>query len=202
MTNESYNFEYLPQPVEEVPSYLTWHGGLSIKECKAIVKLFEDNETEKAVINDNEYNPEIRDTGIYWIPQTDENHWIYEKVIKLGKMINEKFFHYDLVWEARNNPMSILRYQEGQHFDWHLDKFETGFHSDGIRKLTLATQINDPTEYEGGECEVWHEPTPSEAPKEISMTSIFDSRMLHRVKPVTKGVRYSLIYWFIGPSWR
>jgi PKHD-type hydroxylase len=30
----------------------------------------------------------------------------------------------------------------------------------------------------------------------------FPSWVMHRVTPVTKGVRYSLIAWIVGPRWR
>jgi len=31
---------------------------------------------------------------------------------------------------------------------------------------------------------------------------IFDSREWHRVSPVTKGVRYSLVSWSLGPAFK
>ena len=31
---------------------------------------------------------------------------------------------------------------------------------------------------------------------------VFPSDMEHRVAPVTKGIRYSLVIWFLGPPFR
>ena len=39
-------------------------------------------------------------------------------------------------------------------------------------------------------------------PKERGMFSVFDSRTLHRVLPVTKGTRKTLVGWAIGPKWK
>ena len=47
--------------------------------------------------------------------------------------------------------------------------------------------------YDGGECEI----TPIEL--KAGDMIFFTSGTEHRVTPVTKGVRYSLVSWFLGP---
>jgi len=34
------------------------------------------------------------------------------------------------------------------------------------------------------------------------MIIVFPSDMEHRVAPVTKGIRYSLVVWFLGPPFK
>ena len=70
-----------------------------------------------------------------------------------------------------------------------------------VRKISMSIILND--NFEGGafefasygkeECNI----TPIEA--KAGDIIFFTSGMEHRVAPVTKGVRYSLVNWFVGP---
>ena len=70
-----------------------------------------------------------------------------------------------------------------------------------VRKISMSIILND--NFEGGafefasynkeECSI----TPIEA--KAGDLIFFCSGMEHRVAPVTKGVRYSLVNWFVGP---
>jgi PKHD-type hydroxylase len=50
--------------------------------------------------------------------------------------------------------------------------------------------------YSKGNCTV----TPLEMKK--GQVIVFPSHMEHRVAPVTKGTRYSLVCWFLGPPFK
>lgn len=89
---------------------------------------------------------------------------------------------------------------EKGHYDWHEDwvPFSTKpYH----RKLSITVQLSDADEYEGGEFEI-NDVTLPDWIQEKGTVLIFPSFMKHRVKPVTKGVRRSLVAWFEGPRWR
>jgi len=74
----------------------------------------------------------------------------------------------------------------------------------------MTCQLTDGSEYEGGELEFdfrdYAPPMRQEIKhlkkcKEILTQGsiiIFPSHVWHRVKPVTKGVRYSLVVWHLG----
>ena len=72
------------------------------------------------------------------------------------------------------------------------------------RKLSLTLQLSDPNTYEGGKFLLFNgEHEPSEPPiREQGSIIVFDSRLWHKVTPVTKGVRYSLVSWVLGPHFR
>ena len=76
-----------------------------------------------------------------------------------------------------------------------------------IRKLSVTVTLSDPKEYKGGEFQLT-ELDPREnrtyitIPKKKNSIVVFHSNDWHRVKPVTEGVRYSLVGWVLGPKWK
>tara|TARA_B100001996_G_C18613053_1_gene574565 strand:- start:286 stop:945 length:660 start_codon:yes stop_codon:yes gene_type:complete len=75
-----------------------------------------------------------------------------------------------------------------------------------VRKMSITLLLNDPKEYKGGEFEVMYIMRGKTIKKKIKgqkgSVFIFPSWMEHRVKPVTKGTRYSVVQWFAGPPWK
>ena len=71
--------------------------------------------------------------------------------------------------------------------------------------LAFTLQLSDPDEYEGGDVELAVNDDledPITLPKERGQMCIFDTRTKHRVLPVTKGTRHTLVGWAIGPRWK
>jgi PKHD-type hydroxylase len=71
------------------------------------------------------------------------------------------------------------------------------------RKLTCVIQLTDPSEYEGGDLELFDltEYPNAEQVRSQGTAIFFPSFVPHRAHPVTKGKRYSLAVWFQGPKW-
>ena len=87
------------------------------------------------------------------------------------------------------------------HYDWHHDV--NFFHNDPMdRKLSLTVQLSDPSEYDGGDFEFGEVEQPPAFSKDKGTVLVFQSYIMHRVSPVTRGVRKSLVAWFEGPRWR
>ena len=94
---------------------------------------------------------------------------------------------------------------------------ETGnypFDHGRIRKLSVTISLNDPDEYDGGNLEFdfrnnrdWEKDkkktikTCTEIRPRGSII-VFPSFVWHRVSPVTRGTRYSLVIWNIGLPWK
>ena len=94
-------------------------------------------------------------------------------------------------------------YSEGDYFNWHVDQYPKR----GItRKISASIFLNDPDEYEGGELDLEVE-SPSDSPRYHSFKLpkrsivLFQSDLWHRVRPITSGVRKTLVVWFIGPPY-
>jgi PKHD-type hydroxylase len=73
------------------------------------------------------------------------------------------------------------------------------------RKLSLTLLLNDDNDdFEGGEFQINNgkQETPITVDMFKGRAVLFPSFMIHRVKPVTKGVRKSLVVWVLGPKFR
>ena len=68
----------------------------------------------------------------------------------------------------------------------------------------MTIQLSE--DYEGGEFEVVRcrkgEVEVDTMDKSMGTVILFPSVLEHRVLPVTRGVRYSLVAWFSGPAFR
>ena len=98
--------------------------------------------------------------------------------------------HYD----ASKTTLDILKYTANDlgHFDWHVDAFKDS-PDENRRQFTLIITLDD--DYEGG---VLCLPNKQFDPPVAGTCFIFPSDMLHKVTPVTKGTRHSLVAWAIS----
>ena len=106
--------------------------------------------------------------------------------------------------------IQLSHYSEGNFYDWHVDTLAKPIINNDVsynRKVSATFFLNDPEEYEGGEFDLEvRGPNAEERFDTIKLPKgsivIFPSDRWHRVRPVTSGVRKSLVIWFQGPSFR
>ena len=112
-------------------------------------------------------------------------------------------------WEFEHQviePLQFTQYDgdKEQRYDWHVDHF-LGDIEETIRKISFTVLLND--DFEGGEFEIEAgspvaDPRIHEIPLKKGDAVLFPSYQWHRVRPVTKGTRHSLVGWVRGPQWR
>ena len=127
-------------------------------------------------------------------------------------------WNFDWDW---SESCQFTRYGVGQYYGWHCDSWDKPYNkpddinSHGkIRKLSVTISLSEPEDYVGGNLEFdmrnqkdWeqdkkkaiHECTEIRPRGSII---VFPSFVWHRVAPVTKGTRYSLVIWNLGQPWR
>ena len=156
----------------------------------------------------------IRNSKVTWLDEP----WIWREVIPYAEEANKQA-GWNFQWEV-SEPAQFTRYDVGQHYEWHCDSFlepynrpDTNLHGK-IRKLSMTISLSDPSEYEGGNLEfcMQNDLDPRENRKKAMRECteirprgsivIFPSFVYHRVKPVTKGCRYSLVVWNCGQPWK
>ena len=64
----------------------------------------------------------------------------------------------------------------------------------------MTCLLTDPNEFEGGNFELQTSATPHDIKLEKGDIVIFPSYKLHRVSPVTKGIRHSMVAWAHGSA--
>lgn len=178
-----------------------WQDGFSREELQQIVELGEAGELVEAKVGGEVVDTHIRDSTISWIHPTPQSSWLYKKLSVICRDINKEFFGFDIngvlsfqytVYNASNGP---------KFYDWHVDRMGKGNGFNIPRKLSLTLQLSDPQEYEGGE--IWLNGLYKIcAPKQQGHVIAFPATTLHRVTPITAGVRKSLVAWYTGPDFR
>ena len=120
---------------------------------------------------------------------------------------NHSGWNYDIEFME---SIQLTHYFEHDFYDWHVDTLPKPMINNDVsynRKISATVWLNDPEEYEGGEFDI-----EIKGPREDvrydtlklpkGSIVIFPSDNWHRVRPVTSGVRKSLVIWFQGPSFR
>jgi PKHD-type hydroxylase len=151
-----------------------------------------------------------RRSDLVWLSDT----WIYKELHPFVQEANKQA-GWNYAWD-RSEACQFTKYKEGQYYDWHCDSWDKGYKKPGhpedgkIRKLSMTCQLTDGSEYSGGELEFdfrnYEPPYRDESIHLRKATEIlpkgsiiiFPSFLWHRVKPITKGTRYSLVVWHLG----
>lgn len=151
--------------------------------------------------NDNE-DTSIRSSQIKWVHATQEWSWLYDKLIAMINEANDTLWNFNL--HAALDAVQYTEYHADKngHYDWHQD-IGPGVLS--TRKISVTVQLSDPSEYEGGDLEYFKGGNPNDAIKverSKGLVFIFPSFMMHRVTPVTKGIRRSFVLWVGGEHYK
>ena len=147
-----------------------------------------------------------RDSNIAWL----NDRWIYKEIQPFIHQAN-RLAGWNFDWDF-SESCQFTKYKLNQFYDWHCDSWDSTYSNKDnpdtfgkIRKLSVTCSLSDPSEYEGGELEFQFrnqdDPTPKKKCVEIlprGSICVFPSFVWHEVRPVTKGVRYSLVIWNLG----
>ncbi len=161
-----------------------------------------------------------RKSDIVWM----NDRWIYKEIHPFIHDANRLAgWNFDWDW---SESCQFTKYGVGQYYGWHCDSWEEPYkrpqNADGtwpmdhgkIRKLSVTISLVDPNEYVGGNLEFdfrnsmdteWKKGKTTKECIEIRPRGsiiVFPSFVWHRVTPVTKGTRYSLVIWNLGYPFR
>ena len=139
----------------------------------------------------------VRKSTVRWMHDDKrELDWVFQKLFDMTNEANSHLWDFNLS-HAEESIQYTEYLADGGHYDWHLD---CGHKIQAQRKISITVQLND--DYEGGELQLWRGQEPVTALKKKGTVVIFPSYMLHRVTPVTKGKRNSLVLWMGGDHYR
>ena len=182
--------------------------------CNKIIKLgdrgFNEATVGKRDTPNHKVNKKLRTSKIAW----SNDQWLYDLIwpymVEANELANWKF---DIV---AGETLQIARYKKGEFYNFHKDGAsdnigayndpENKFIHGNVRKLSMSIILNN--NYDGGQFQFVTLNQDGEAkihtPKNqnTGYIIIFPSFLIHRVKPVTRGVRYSLVAWFVGPPFK
>lgn len=204
----NYIFPPFPDFACKEQNYAYRSHAFSNEEIDKIIQIGEYTlQLEEARIKDNSngnINKEIRNSKVSWIPYNTDTSFIYDHIAKIACELNGQFFQFDIhgffesiqytVYEGQSSEGDL-----GGHYTWHIDK---GFSSNSPpRKMSVVIQLSDPSEYDGGNLQIMVG-QPETLNKAKGLLYMFPSYVLHRVTPVTSGIRRTLVVWLTGPKFR
>jgi PKHD-type hydroxylase len=189
--------KYSP-PIENI---VIWGKGFTEEECDKIIEESELQEFNfsRGEIGNGDIDTEIRNSDIFWLQPNENNNWIFDRMNEILAKVNFDKFQMDLI---TFDGFQYTKYDVDSHYNWHVDTQKE--REDGhYRKLSLSLMLSNQDEFEGGEF-IFNENGDQEKAKGIKLNKgdlvIFYSTIPHKVCPVTKGQRLTLVTWALGPK--
>ena len=184
--------------------YESWYWKKEIPHeiCQKIINLGK-GKWNRATTNLEEDTAKYRKSDVAWI----NDQWVYDLIWNYMLAANERAgWKYNIV---AAQDCQVTRYTKDGFFSWHKDGM--GSHKEvynksdhkllhgNTRKLSMSIVLN--SDFEGGDFEISTDGDKVPRLEEGSVI-VFPSFIEHKVALITKGIRYSLVAWFVGPPFR
>ena len=162
---------------------------ISSELCDFLVNHYCQWETAK--VDKGDVNESSRISQTCWVK---DEFW-QKAFFAVMQDINQTSFEFDIY---AIEALQVTKYAApGGKYEWHQDSNGYTPHTDDlVRKVSMSIALNE--DYEGGEFMYLNSHEQKEVPLKKGDMVVFPSYLLHTVKPVTKGTRYSLVAWASG----
>ena len=171
------------------------------EQCKMIIDAGRRQPPQKAQVGMGKpgagTDTNKRVTTISWLP-FDEMKDMYNDINKFIQRANLNHFGFEDI--QITEQAQFTEYPVGGFYDWHMDCDVNMAHEPPVRKISMTLLLSHENEFEGGDLELM---APGKFAKlKQGHAVIFASFLNHRVAPVTRGVRQSLVMWFGGKPFK
>lgn len=178
---------------------LTHEGLFTPEECAGLIRDYGEDDsfftdaTVNAAHNSDKSKivESIRKGKIQFLEADEHNVWVFEKLLALVTSANDTHYHFDL---DHFDSVQISKYEVGAYYNEHIDLGPGRY---GNRKLSLTLQLSESDAYEGGDL-IMPDLGNFHASRAVGGVTVFPSFLKHRVSPITKGTRYSIVAWLGG----
>ena len=171
------------------------------QQCEMVIQTGHKQKPEVAQVGMNKpgggVDTKKRTTTIAWIP-FKEMPEMYSQVEAIMQKTNLNHFGFDNM--RITEPAQFTEYPKGGFYDWHMDLDVNGSFEPPVRKISMTILLSDPSTFKGGELEFMEKNKMPDLKQ--GQAIFFASFIRHRVAPVTKGIRRSLVMWFGGTPFK
>lgn len=183
-------------PEKTLAPYVFLENVFSPDDCDRVMEIGRTRALQPGQVSGSDADNSMRDSSVTLLKPDADTQWMYDRVFEVVSRFNNQLWRFEL---AGAEPMQFAAYGVDQHYDWHVDLWANK--PKNARKLSVSVQLNDSDEYEGGSFEVDQSGAPNAiGPRAKGAMILFPSYVLHRVQPVTSGIRHSLVTWFVGET--
>lgn len=186
-------------------SWVYWDNSFTTQELDQITSYCQERGTKPSSIlgsTEEKDVEKVRVSTVHFHRRDENTSWIFDRLNASIAILNERFYGFNL---NGYDSFQYTEYDGSKHgkYDWHMD-MQLGDNTLGeTRKLSLVLNLTEPNkDYEGGsfQLNVGMEEEPDHVIFPRGRIIAFPSFMIHRVTPVTKGIRRSLVIWVTGPK--
>ena len=173
------------------------------KQCQMIINAGRSEPKNNAEVGSSlgikggVYDTKTRTSHISWIPFKKMSD-MYKDIERIMKTTNGNHFGFDGM--TITEMAQYTEYPEGGFYDWHTDNDVDMRHEPPVRKISMTILLSPENEFEGGDLELVKEGQSAKIKQ--GQAIFFASFIRHRVKPVIRGNRKSLVMWFGGLPFR
>ena len=170
------------------------------EQCQLIINAGRSEKQETAQVGGGAkgtIDTKVRTSHISWIPFKKMPE-MYKTIETLMLKTNNNHFGFDNM--QLTEPAQYTEYPEGGFYDWHIDSDVEGKNEPPVRKISMTCLLSHESEFEGGGLELMSDGKIAR-PKQGNAI-FFASYIRHRVVPISKGVRKSLVMWFGGTPFK
>ena len=173
------------------------------KQCQMIIEAGRSETKQDASVGNKEgikggvIDTKTRTSHISWIPfkKTPE---MYKDIENIMKITNGNHFGFDGM--QITEMAQYTEYPEGGFYDWHIDNDVNFAHEPPVRKISMTLLLSPENEFEGGDLELMKGGKIAKLKQGHAI--FFASFIRHRVTPVIRGHRKSLVMWFGGTPFK
>ena len=171
------------------------------QQCEMVIQAGHKQKPETAQVGMNKpgggVDTKKRTTTISWIPFKEMKE-MYSQIDATMQATNLNHFGFENM--KITEPAQFTEYPKGGFYDWHMDLDVNGQHEPPVRKISMTILLSDPSTFKGGNLEFMEKNKVPELKQ--GQAIFFASFIRHRVAPVTKGMRRSLVMWFGGTPFK
>ena len=181
-------------------NYYYFTNAFTEQELEKIIEIGESQPKIKATTvgeDVSQKESDYRVSDIAWLSNNPKTSFVFEKISDLAIKANSEMWNFD-IWDFQDDLQYTTYYGNGGHYDWHAD-LGVGISN---RKLSVVLQLSNPDEYEGGDLQMNTGGSILNIPREKGLICFFPSFVLHRVTPLSSGLRRSLVTWLCGANLR
>lgn len=177
------------------------------EEIEKIIQYCQKYQVETGTVGDKVLDQNIRKSNIKFHNRNNDSAWIFDRLNWAIERMNDDFYSFDL---SGYNYFQYSEYESSQQgkYDFHIDMFMgNSIPADAFatRKLSITFLLNEPgVDFEGGDFQITlgREAAAENVEMKKGRIIAFPSFVVHRVTPVTKGVRKSIVVWVEGPKFK
>jgi PKHD-type hydroxylase len=187
-------------PASSLPPFQIVARTTGILSASEMDRLIADHKAllAESVLGHGQADASVRKSQSVFLRNEPKYRWLYQRMWQAVVECNRQFFCVDIAGIEGNIQLARYDSSDAGFYSWHTDFADVAPN----RKISISIQLSESEDYDGGDLQLLFDQSPMTLERTRGAFFAFPSFALHRVTPVTRGTRWSLVAWVQGPRWR